>query len=100
MPRTVSPIASGRTEAQEGGQDVVSVFLVGREQPIFDEKRLVGPIILGNVRSMENVTVVRNPGRPPEYDFSILKRDQLQPLAGAKVVGRDPVGIPLPQLIV
>src|SRR5580704_8717031 len=49
---------------------------------------------------MENVTVMRNPGRYPQYDFSILKRDQFEPLAGAKVVSRDTVGIRLPQLIV
>src|SRR5580693_7558483 len=49
---------------------------------------------------MENVTVVRNPGRHSQYDFSILKRDQFESLAGAKVVGRDTVGIRLPQLVV
>ena len=49
---------------------------------------------------MENVTVMRDPGRYPEYYFSILKRDQFQSLAGAEIVGRDTVRIRLPQLIV
>ena len=38
--------------------------------------------------------------RHPDYDFGILKRDELQPLAAAEVVGRDAVARRLEELVV
>src|ERR1700685_54998 len=94
MPVAVDVRSGRHAESQEASEDVVAVLLVGGEKPIFQQERPIGEAI-GIARY-----VALQEGRDPDYDFGILKRDQLDSLAGAEVVDRNTVAHRLEVLVV